>query len=348
MASGYDVLVTDKPTQNLKKQLTPFFHKIENMPLFSYPEWDDIIRHQTGNPVFRMVVRKQGEIVATAAFTLIRSRFFKDRLVSSGYFTGSNLLYIDADAVPVLLEKIYQIAQDNQLSFVEFKGQNLEKYPHIALKNDLYYGFQCVLGENSEEILLNIKRKKRADIRKALGNKALKFEDNVSFDDFYRIYSTSQRDLGTPIHIKSFYRAIADLPSSHICGVRYKGKIIAVCMYFEDSVTCLAYYGGALHSARGLHAYDLMYYKLMCLAAGRGRMVFDFGRSKAGTGAFHYKKLWGFTPEAIPHSFMQMDDAPLPNNTPLNKKYHLAIHIWKKLPLWLVNCMGPFIIRQLG
>ena len=37
-------------------------------------------------------------------------------------------------------------------------------------------------------------------------------------------------------------------------------------------------------------------------AARRGCTRFDFGRSKLGTGAFAFKKNWGFEPEPIVHA----------------------------------------------
>ena len=41
-----------------------------------------------------------------------------------------------------------------------------------------------------------------------------------------------------------------------------------------------------------------MYWELMRRACERGLKVFDFGRSKRGTGSFDFKKNWGF--EATP------------------------------------------------
>ena len=207
MASEYDVLVTDRPTQTLRKQLTPFFHKMEDVPLFAYPEWDDIIRHYTKRPVFRIIVRKDGDIVATAALTLILSPIFKNRLVSSGFFTGSNLLYTDDHAVACLVEKAEEIAVQNDLGFVEFKAANVKKHSrYVTVRDNIYNDFTRKLEETPEAILLSVKRKKRADLRKALANEALEFSSDITFDDFYHIYTLSQRNLGTPVHSKAFIK----------------------------------------------------------------------------------------------------------------------------------------------
>ena len=67
--------------------------------------------------------------------------------------------------------------------------------------------------------------------------------------------------------------------------------------YFRDEV--LPYYGGGTAFARQRAGNDFMYWEVMRRAADRGCRLFDFGRSKLGTGAFDFKKNWGFTPEQL-------------------------------------------------
>jgi hypothetical protein len=116
--------------------------------------------------------------------------------------------------------------------------------------------------------------------------------------------------------------------------------------FFRDAV--LPYYGGSVSGARGLRANDYMYWTLMRRAADRGVQVFDFGRSKRGTGAFAYKKNWGFRPETIYHEYLLVNCADIPAINPLNPKFRPLIQIWQHLPLGLANLMGPAIARNLG
>ena len=87
-----------------------------------------------------------------------------------------------------------------------------------------------------------------------------------------------------------------------------------------------------------------MYYSLMCHAARRDCTRFDFGRSKLGTGAFAFKKNWGFEPR--PLAYAVKGEARETN--PLSPRYRLQVAAWKKLPLWLANRLGPPIARGLG
>ena len=83
-------------------------------------------------------------------------------------------------------------------------------------------------------------------------------------------------------------------------------------------------------------------------ACERGCRLFDFGRSKRGTGAFDFKKNWGFPAEALAYQYiLRRGDKP-PDNNPLNPKFQLFVKAWKRLPLPVANLIGPHIVRQLG
>jgi hypothetical protein len=76
--------------------------------------------------------------------------------------------------------------------------------------------------------------------------------------------------------------------------------------------------------------------------------VFDFGRSKHGTGAFSFKKNWGFAPQPIFHEYQLKPGSAIPDVNPLNPKYRIFINTWKRLPLAVANTLGPLIARDLG
>jgi FemAB-related protein (PEP-CTERM system-associated) len=116
--------------------------------------------------------------------------------------------------------------------------------------------------------------------------------------------------------------------------------------YFRDEV--LPYYGGGTHLAREVAGNDFMYWELMRRAAARGIRIFDFGRSKIGTGAFDFKKNWGFEATPLHYAYQLHEATALPENNPLNPKFQLFIRLWQNLPLPLANLIGPHIVRQLG
>ena len=80
----------------------------------------------------------------------------------------------------------------------------------------------------------------------------------------------------------------------------------------------------------------------------KGYRRFDFGRSKAGTGAFAFKKNWGFAPEWLEYEYHFRPGETMPDKNPLNHKFSLFIAAWKRLPLPVANRLGPMIVRGVG
>ena len=87
---------------------------------------------------------------------------------------------------------------------------------------------------------------------------------------------------------------------------------------------------------------------LMQRASERGIRIFDYGRSKVGTGHYSFKKNWGFEPQPLNYEFHLVKARELPDINPLNPKYQLFIKLWKRLPLPMSQFVGPFISRSLG
>jgi hypothetical protein len=112
--------------------------------------------------------------------------------------------------------------------------------------------------------------------------------------------------------------------------------------------TVMPYWGGGLAEARGLRANELMYFELMRHARTKGCTRFDFGRSKLGTGPFAYKKNWGFEPEPRAYARWLAPGEAARDTNPNSAKYRLQVDLWKKLPLWAANRIGPLIARGLG
>jgi CelD/BcsL family acetyltransferase involved in cellulose biosynthesis len=60
-------------------------------------------------------------------------------------------------------------------------------------------------------------------------------------------------------------------------------------------------------------------------ACERGLKVFDYGRSKQGTGSYSFKKNWGFEPQPLFYEYCLYKRDSIPQNNPSNAKYRLLI-----------------------
>jgi hypothetical protein len=93
--------------------------------------------------------------------------------------------------------------------------------------------------------------------------------------------------------------------------------------------------------ARDLAANDFKYWELMRRACERGLKVFDYGRSKQGTGSYAFKKNWGFEPQPLHYEYCLYKRDSVPQNNPNNAKYKLLIETWRRMPIGWPTGSGP-------
>jgi FemAB-related protein (PEP-CTERM system-associated) len=194
-----------------------------------------------------------------------------------------------------------------------------------------------------------IPRKQRAMVRKGI-ERGLTNTVDRDVDRLHKIYAESVRNLGTPVFSARYFRILAEVFAENmdVLTVFDQDRAVAAVLNFYHKDEVLPYYGGGTTAARAVAANDMMYWEVMRHAAGRDCRVFDFGRSKAGTGAFAFKKNWGFVPQKLMHRFRLKPGAEIPDHNPLNPKYRAFIAGWKRLPLPIANRLGPIIVRGVG
>jgi FemAB-related protein (PEP-CTERM system-associated) len=305
---------------------------------FHLPEWGEAIERGCGQQSLTLVAERGGRIAGLLPLTHVRSPLFGSALVSTGFGVEGGVLGEGADA---LADAAWGIAQDRACPSVELRGGPMPT--GWDRKEGLYHGFDRDLPQDDEALLKAIPRKQRAEVRRALG---FGLDVSVSRDTaaHYRVYSESVRNLGTPVFPRPLFDAVLDGMDADILTVSHAGTPLAsvLSLYFRGTV--YPYWGGGTHAARSARANELMYFELMRHAARRGCTRFDFGRSKAGTGAFAYKKNWGFAPRPLVYALK----GEARETNPLSPRYRLQVAAWKKLPLWLANRLGPPIARGLG
>lgn len=309
---------------------------------FHLPQWSRAIERGTGQRAHLLVAERGGEIQGLLPLTEIRSRLFGAALVSTGFGVDGGILTQDAGAAQALASAAVDLADRLGCSSVELRGGVLPE--GWAQAEGSYAGFVRDLPVDEEAVLNTIPRKQRAEVRRAMT-----FDLDVGMGDadaHYRTYAESVRNLGTPVFPRALFAAVLDEfgADADILTVSRDGRPLASVLSLYLNGIVYPYWGGGTRKARGARANELMYYELMRHAVRRGCTRFDFGRSKFGTGAFAFKKNWGFEPQ--PLVYAHWGEAREVN--PLSPKYRFKIAAWRKLPLWAANRLGPLIARGLG
>ena len=299
------------------------------------------------NPQF-LLAERGGDIVGVLPLVHQKSLLFGNAMIAAPFCVEGGPIAADEDARKALDEAAIALMREKGAASLEFRSRKATR-PGWAARKELYATFSRPLSENDEENLKAIPRKQRAVVRKTLQG-PLTSEIDTDAARLFRVYSESVRNLGTPVFPKRYFDALLKTfgRDCDIVTILDDGEPVSAVMNFYFRDTVLPYYGGGTVGARKNGANDFLYWETMRRAAGRGYRRFDFGRSKAGTGAFSFKKNWGFEPEWLEYEFYLKPGAEMPEKNPNNPKFAPLIEIWKRLPLPVANFIGPFLVRSLG
>ena len=328
------------------------FVKEQGASLFHRPAWVKAVEAGTGQCAMGIITERLGVLTGWLPFTQVRSFVFGKALVSSGFAVGGGVCAVDENAASALFGAAQTYALESGIPTIELRGGILPSGEGWSQRHDKHCGFERPLEMDDDAQLLAIPRKARAEVRKGLKGG---FEVRVGRDvhdlrAHYAVYSESVRNLGTPVFPAALFAAALEAfpDDCDILTVLHEGKPISSVLSFYHNGAVLPFWGGGTFAARAARSNELMYYKLMLHARDRGMTRFDFGRSKTGSGAFKFKKNWGFSPEPLAYAQWTAPGEVARDVDPTSAAYARKIALWKTLPLWLANRLGPLLSRGLA
>lgn len=347
MSEAADLTVRTLDSDADRERWDDFVLRCSEATFFHLSTWqgliEDVFRHRT----WYLLAERGGEIAAVLPLAEIRSRLF-GHCVSSLPFCAYGGPVGEAAAAAQLETRAEEIAREQGADHLELRNLR-ERHPDWP-RQDLYATFRKALHADDDANLKAIPRKQRAMVRKAI-KRELGWELDADVERFFALYSDNVRRHGTPALPKRYFAelkrrfgeacevlTVLDPEGSPVSSV--------LSFYFRDEV--LPYYAGDALVARGLAANDFKYWALMRRARERGCAVFDYGRSKVGTGPYSFKKNWGFEPQPLSYEYRLYKRDSVPQNNPLNPKFRAFVALWKRLPLPVANTLGPHIVRNLG
>ncbi len=331
-AERWDQFVFQSPTAT-------FFHRAG---------WQRIIREVFRHETYFLYAIKSDKIQGVLALGHVKSWLFGNSLVGLPFAVYGGVAALDEEAAVALESEAQQIAQRLGVDHLELR--NIDQRHADWPAQDLYVTFRKEIFRDEEANMLAIPRKQRAMVRKGIKNGLIGSTDS-NVDQFFALYADNVHRHGTPAMPKRYFKSLmeefgADCEVLTVSSPDGRPLSSVMSFYFRDEV--LPYYAGDDESARDLAANDFKYWELMRRACKRGLKVFDYGRSKKGTGSFAFKKNWGFEPRQLNYSYRLYKRDAIPQNNPANAKYKLLIETWRRMPIGLANWLGPFIVRNLG
>ncbi len=336
-----------------KKEVTRWNRYVNAHPLgtlYHQLSWKSLIQATFGHQCYFLAAQDgEGNIVGVLPLVNLRSRLFGNFIVSVPYFNYGGVIADDEKIEKALIDHAIKIGGKNKVSYIQFRQQGEHPVINLPASQDKV-NMILQLPDTFEALGKSIGSKRRSQCRRAT-------KENVRFcvggkellDDFYAVFSENMRDLGTPVYGKSFFKAITDtFPENVKIAVVYLDDIpvsTGFLMRYKNQMEIP--WASTLRRTNGISMNMYLYSEILKYSIESGCEKFDFGRSSKNAGTYKFKKQWGAEPLQLHWYQWLPEGSEAPDLSPKNAKFDLAISVWQKLPLWLTNLLGPFLVKNL-
>ena len=309
--------------------------------------WRTVFKHAFGHDSIYLAARRHGRIVGVLPMVLLDSWLFGRALISLPFVNYGGVVADDEIAARALLDAAIAIARERRCRHVELRhvGQRFADLPCKQHKVTMTLELR-----RTPALWDGLDKKVRNQVRKAEKSGLAYRAGGVELlDEFYAVFSRNMRDLGTPVYSRNFFaqilKAFPERVRMHV--VSHGPTPAATGLTFQTRSTIEIPWASSVRELNPLCPNPLLYWRLLEGAAARGCSTFDFGRSTPNEGTYKFKAQWGAEPVPLCWEYGLLAGSELPNTSPTNPKFELAVALWKKLPLGMANAIGPTIVRAI-
>lgn len=317
---------------------------------FHLSGWKEIIENAFGHKAHYILALEDEKIAGILPVFELKSRLFGHSLVSVPFTVYGGVCALNEHVEGLLFRSASTLGRLMGVDYVELRNQ---RRPLIEKKGwlikDLYVTFQKEIYSDLDANFDAIPRKQRRMVRQGMKAGLISKVGGAEYlKGFYEIYARNKRYLGTPVFpLKFFENIMQAFPQTFILSVWKDNVMAAAVMTFVFKDMLMPYFSGDSKEYIKYAINDFMYWELMRYGCEKGFKVFDFGRSKKGTGSYDFKRHWGFEPTPLPYHYYLVNQKEMPNVSPVNPKYHAMINVWRRLPLSVANWLGPRLVRNI-
>lgn len=301
--------------------------------------------------LFREVFGHRTHSLGAGALPLveIRSRLFGHFLVSLPFVNYGGIVADGAEEQLALAHAAVELARDVGASHIELRqGGELDAVPVEWVERRHKAALVVPLAAGLQRHWDGLSSRLRGKVRKAERNGAVFLAGGEELlRELYHLYSLNMRHLGTPVYPRAFFERALRVGGGYVLLVRRDGRPAAGAVALaHDGVVELPWIAQDYHEA-SVNVNEFLYWNAIEWACGRGARELDLGRSTVGAGTYRFKLQWNPEVRPLHWYYWTKPGTPLPDLSPDNPRYRVAIEAWKRLPLSLANAIGPTISRNL-
>jgi FemAB-related protein (PEP-CTERM system-associated) len=311
--------------------------------------WRGVFERAFGHRPEYLTARRAGQIVGVLPLVEMRSWLLGNFFVSLPFVNYGGVLTNDDEAARALADYAEALARERGLKHVELRHRRAPRFPGGPCKQHKVT-MLLPLAADADAMWNALDRKVRNQVRKAEKSELTSVVGGAELiDEFYPVFATNMRDLGTPVYGKRVFEEIFKALPGHtsMFVVRKGTTTVAAGVGYSYRTTFEMPWASSLKEHRALSPNNLLYWHAIRHAIATGHRVFDFGRSTPDEGTYHFKRQWGAEAEPLFWEYRLPGGGALPDQSPKNPKFSLAISLWKKLPVPIATLIGPSIVRSI-
>jgi serine/alanine adding enzyme len=310
--------------------------------------WREVFERALGHKTEYLGATEGGRLVGILPLALFDSWLFGRFAVSLPFLNYGGVVAADDQVAGALLEAAMTLGKARGLSHVELRHAK-RCFPDLPSREHKV-AMLLPLEATESAAWERLDRKVRNQVRKAQ-KEGFTTHDGGSdlLPEFYEVFARNMRDLGTPVLSKKFFAEIVrQFPDrTRVFVIRDGVRPIAAAITFAHRRTIEVPWASSLRSYRTSAANMLLYWTAIRHAVAAGHGIFDFGRSTAGEGTFHFKRQWGAAPEPLFWEYGLVEGGQVPDFDRSNGRFSAAIKAWQHVPVWVTRAVGPSIVRNI-
>ena len=306
--------------------------------------WKKTIEESFGYRPVYLLARVDHRVRGILPLFLVRNPVIGKALISSPFAVYGGILADSSEARRAVYDHLRGLGDELGVDYIELRNAYSEQC--VGESNvSRYVTFTQELVPEETALLESLPKKTRNLVRKALKTPFTTRYGVTNLDNLDAVHSRNMRRLGTPNFPRKYFASVlANFQEMvDVREVWLEGKVLAVSMNFYFRGQMHTYHAAADTRFNALGPNTYMYFDHLRWAGHNGFKTFDFGRSKKGTGVFEFKKHWNTTVRELPYEVILVKRKDLPNFSPANPRFDMAIQIWRRLPHPLTRALSRLV-----
>lgn len=324
-----------------------FLARYEHL-IFHTPKFFHFFEKTFAQKLLYLAVVSDDNITLVFPSVLIKHLLFGRKIISVGYLEYGGFAGEKED-IPLVLEYIKNCY--GYVSYIEIR-QGLEKFDGILSANTIatipYRRFLLPLA-SVDTAWKGIQKHKRKAIKKAEEDGVVICEFGIDdINHFYELYLRNMRSFGSPPYGRHFFLNFIYMGMGKIFGAFINGKLVAALAgyCYQTRIHIII----AVSDDKYLinRPNDAVHWAFIKYGCENGYTLFDFGRTREGSGQHEYKEKFGAEMHPLHHYYLLFNTKDIPHMDPTDKKMKVAAAAWKHLPLFVTEKTGHWLREGLG